>query len=52
MSTPIAEETCELCGGEGEITTMEQVWPGEPHYAPIGTQRCLCQIPEIEPEYA
>jgi hypothetical protein len=38
------KEECEFCGGiDGEhedITTMEQVWPGEPHMAPIGTQPC------------
>ncbi len=37
-------ETCEFCGGkDGEhedIETMEQVWAGEPHYAPIGSRPC------------
>lgn len=51
MKTLQEEETCEMCGGTGEITTMEYVYPGEPHMAPIGTQTCLCRIPEVEPEY-
>lgn len=42
----VEDEVCEFCGGTGEVTTMEQVYPGEPHYAPIGTQRCICQIEE------
>lgn len=37
-------EECEFCGGANgehhDITTMEYVYPGEPHMAPIGTQRC------------
>lgn len=38
------EEVCEFCLGEGEVTTMETVWPGEPHQAPIGTQKCICRL--------
>lgn len=37
-------EQCEHCGGlDGEhedITTMETVYAGEPHTAPIGSQPC------------
>lgn len=40
----VEDEECEYCGGTGEITTWEQVWPGEPHTAPIGTQTCICQL--------
>lgn len=40
------DEVCEFCGGTGEVTVDEQVYPGEPHYAPIGTRKCICQIEE------
>ncbi len=43
------EEVCETCLGEGEVTTMEQVWAGEPHMAPIGTAKCPDCTPE--PDY-
>ena len=39
---------CPLCGGTGEVTVMEQVYPGEPHVAPIGTQKCICQLEDEE----
>lgn len=49
----VEPEVCEFCGGEDgehhDITTMERVWPNEPHVAPIGSQRCPATIPE--PEY-
>lgn len=49
------EDLCSTCGGTGEITTMETVYAGEPHTAPIGTARCPdCNAPdeaEYEPEY-
>lgn len=38
------EEVCAFCRGEGEVTTMEQVYPNEPHYADVGTRKCVCQI--------
>lgn len=38
------EEVCADCLGTGEVTTMEQVYAGEPHTAPIGTQKCICQL--------
>lgn len=38
------EEVCEMCLGEGEVTTMERVYAGEPHVAPIGTRKCICQM--------
>lgn len=44
------EEVCEFCGGTGEVTTMEQVYPGEPHLAPIGTQKCVCQLRDNDDE--
>ena len=35
---------CEFCGGTNgehhDIVTMEYVYPGEPHMAPIGTRDC------------
>ena len=31
---------CQTCGGTGQVTTMEPVYPGESHTAPIGTARC------------
>lgn len=34
------EEVCETCGGTGEVTTMEAVYPNEPHMAPIGSAPC------------
>lgn len=37
------EDVCEDCRGTGEVTTMEQVYPNEPHTAPIGTEKCHCQ---------
>jgi hypothetical protein len=38
------EEVCAVCHGTGEVRTMEEVYPGEPHTAPIGSQKCLCQL--------
>jgi hypothetical protein len=40
------EDVCELCYGTGETTEMEQVYANEPHMAPIGTRKCVCQIKE------
>jgi len=34
------EEVCETCGGTGEVSAMEAVYPGEPHMADVGTQPC------------
>lgn len=42
------DPNCEHCGGTGEVTTMEQVYPNEPHYAPIGTRDCICTLPTEE----
>ena len=39
-------EVCEFCGGTGEVTVDEAVYPGEPHMAAIGTKKCVCQIKE------
>ena len=38
------ELVCEFCFGTGELTTMEQVYAGEPHMAPIGSRPCVCQL--------
>lgn len=35
---------CAYCMGTGEVTVDEQVYPGEPHTAPIGTEKCVCQM--------
>lgn len=35
------EETeCETCGGTGEVSAMEAVYPGEPHMADVGSRPC------------
>lgn len=31
---------CRTCGGSGEVRSMEQVYPGEPHMADVGTEPC------------
>lgn len=33
-------EECETCGGTGEVSAMEAVYPGEPHMADVGSRRC------------
>jgi len=33
-------EVCETCGGTGEVDVDEQVYPGEGHMAPTGTEPC------------
>lgn len=38
-------EVCEHCKGTGEVSTSEQVYPGEAHTANIGTEKCICQLP-------
>lgn len=43
------EDWCDECGGQGEVSTQEQVYPGEPHTADIGTRKCHCRI--SEPDY-
>ena len=40
------EEPCAVCGGTGEVEIMERVYPGEPHTAPIGSQKCMCILKE------
>ncbi|MFA6158866.1 MAG: hypothetical protein WC763_04590 [Candidatus Paceibacterota bacterium] len=40
------EDVCEYCLGAGEVTVDERVYPGEPHMAPIGTEKCQCQLNE------
>lgn len=48
-------DECEYCGGkDGEhedITTMETVYAGEPHMAPIGSQTCPNALPDDEHEH-
>ena len=36
------DRPCKLCGGTGEVESMEKVWPNEPHMAAIGTKKCIC----------
>lgn len=31
---------CQTCGGMGEVSSMERVYPNEPHEAPIGSAPC------------
>ena len=38
-------EVCEHCDGTGEVSVDEQVYPGEPHTASIGTRKCICMLP-------
>ena len=46
------DEVCPTCGGTGEVSAMEQVYPGEPHMADIGTQPCPdCRSPKDEDDY-
>lgn len=44
---------CPVCGGDGEVTSMEAVDPSEPHItAPVGTIPCpMCCPPDKEEEY-
>ncbi len=48
------EDVCSDCGGTGEVSVMEPVYPGEPHMADIGRAPCpTCKPPrddEPEPE--
>lgn len=44
------ELVCEFCGGTGEVSTMEPVYAGEAHMAPIWLRACVCQIRD-EDEY-
>lgn len=44
------EDVCAECGGTGEVSVMEAVYPGEPHMADIGTQKCPCQRRDQEDE--
>ena len=34
------EEVCATCGGTGEVSAMERVYPGEPHMADVGSRPC------------
>lgn len=40
------EEVCADCLDTGEVAEMDYVYPGEPHMAPIGTRKCICQLRE------
>lgn len=46
------EEVCELCGGKDgeheEVSSMEAVYPGEPHMADIGSRPCPNYQPNEE----
>ena len=35
-------KVCAYCLGSGQVPSMEQVYPGEPHYANTGVQPCIC----------
>lgn len=40
------EYDCDICEDTGEVSAMESVYAGEPHQAPIGVQKCECQLHE------
>lgn len=43
------DKVCDECGGDGTISVMEQVYPGEPHMADVGSRPCpSCQA--VEPD--
>lgn len=43
---------CQTCGGTGEVSKMEAVYPGEPHMADVGTQPCPdCQNNEPDDDH-
>lgn len=49
MSEESKDEVCPDCEGTGEVTAMECVYPDEGSpMAPIGTQKCHCQIRDDE----
>lgn len=33
-------DICDMCGGTGEVESMDDVYAGEPHVAPIGMISC------------
>ena len=39
---------CEFCQGTGEVSRSEPVYPGEPHMADTGTEKCVCQLTDTE----
>ncbi len=41
----VGNHVCDVCGGSGEIATMEKVYPGEPHMADIGEPRPCPNLP-------
>lgn len=41
-------ETCETCGGSGEVSIFEAVYYREPHIAEIGIRPCVCTIETVE----
>jgi hypothetical protein len=46
------KEPCGMCGGTGEIATMERVYAGEPHMADVGSEPCPnCKRSPDEDEY-
>ena len=36
----IKEPPCETCVGSGTVSTMERVYPNEPHTADVGSEPC------------
>lgn len=41
---------CDICQDTGEVSCMEAVYPGEPHMADVGTQKCECQLNNTDEE--
>lgn len=46
------EKKCETCGGTGFVDKMEQVYAGEPHMAPTGSEPCPDCVGVKEPDEA
>lgn len=43
------EEVCDICGGSGEVSCLEEVEYGNPQtMADVGSRKCLCQMDEDE----
>lgn len=51
MVKPKPEPVCETCGGTGEVSQMERVYPNEPHMADVGTADCPDCRPAKEEDY-
>ena len=49
MTNNKEQKVCETCDGTGEVRVQEQVYPGEPHTADVGTAPCPdCNCPNAD----